>query len=294
LDNEGSAHKWLLHAAQLVRKRAWSSGHPTQAAESHAHVYTTGKPNHHPDVSQMQSGLHKEHAPLPERSEGCSSASTGEASTGAQPDAVSAPLPVGSTGGRLGGAGVLQGLAAGSHSSAIEGGDIMRRVMPLGPSGRMAVWGGRTCIMGILNVTPDSFSDGGRFTDGGSMASHTSDGGRFTDGGSMASHKSTSGVRSRSSGATSDAGSNDMDAQAYLSSSSGSSSSNSNSYGSSLKQEPLAVTSSHVNVALAVAAAHEMVSQGADIIDVGGQSTRPGAKAVSTMEELARVIPVIR
>lgn len=37
----------------------------------------------------------------------------------------------------------------------------------------------------------------------------------------------------------------------------------------------------------------EMISQGADIIDVGGESTRPGAAQVSVEEELRRVIPVI-
>jgi dihydropteroate synthase len=42
-----------------------------------------------------------------------------------------------------------------------------------------------------------------------------------------------------------------------------------------------------------VAHAMAMVEQGADIIDVGGESTRPGAKAVSVQEEMDRVIPVI-
>src|SRR2546428_11732782 len=65
--------------------------------------------------------------------------------------------------------------------------------------------------MGILNVTPDSFSDGGKFTD----------------------------------------------------------------------------------IERAVAHAREMTSTGADIIDVGGESTRPGALAVSVDEELRRVLPVI-
>ncbi len=37
----------------------------------------------------------------------------------------------------------------------------------------------------------------------------------------------------------------------------------------------------------------EMISQGADIIDVGGESTRPGAVQISVVEELQRVIPVI-
>ncbi len=72
--------------------------------------------------------------------------------------------------------------------------------------------GARTHIMGILNVTPDSFSDGGLYAD---------------------------------------------------------------------KEE-------------AVRRAIEMESQGADIIDVGGESTRPAAKAVSAEEECERVIPVIK
>ncbi|GAA1608305.1 dihydropteroate synthase [Nonomuraea sp. NPDC048882] len=38
----------------------------------------------------------------------------------------------------------------------------------------------------------------------------------------------------------------------------------------------------------------ELVREGADIVDVGGESTRPGAARVSLEEELARVVPVIR
>lgn len=71
---------------------------------------------------------------------------------------------------------------------------------------------GRTAVMGILNVTPDSFSDGGRY-----------------------------------SGADA-----------------------------------------------AVARGVEMFRQGADMVDVGGESTRPGAGPVSAAEELERVLPVIR
>ena len=71
---------------------------------------------------------------------------------------------------------------------------------------------GRTAVMGILNVTPDSFSDGGRYPD----------------------------------------------------------------------------------VESAVARGVEMADQGAGIVDVGGESTRPGAAAVSAAEELDRVLPVIR
>ncbi len=69
----------------------------------------------------------------------------------------------------------------------------------------------RPCVMGILNVTPDSFSDGGRFA------------GR----------------------------------------------------GDALRQ------------------AERMAEEGADLIDVGGESTRPGAEEISADEEVARVIPVI-
>jgi dihydropteroate synthase len=43
----------------------------------------------------------------------------------------------------------------------------------------------------------------------------------------------------------------------------------------------------------AVTRARQMVAEGADIVDVGGESTRPGADPVSVDEELRRVIPVI-
>src|SRR3979409_1471258 len=43
----------------------------------------------------------------------------------------------------------------------------------------------------------------------------------------------------------------------------------------------------------AVEQGRRMATEGAQIIDVGGESTRPGAEAVSADEELARVIPVI-
>lgn len=51
--------------------------------------------------------------------------------------------------------------------------------------------------------------------------------------------------------------------------------------------------SSYPSVQAAVSAAEMMVADGADMIDIGGESTRPDAKPVSTEEELRRVIPVI-
>jgi len=45
---------------------------------------------------------------------------------------------------------------------------------------------------------------------------------------------------------------------------------------------------SHLQYAL------DLIGQGADIIDIGGESTRPGARPVALHEELRRVIPVIK
>lgn len=71
--------------------------------------------------------------------------------------------------------------------------------------------GKRTLVMGILNVTPDSFSDGGRY----------------------------------------------------------------------------------ISIEAALTHARQMIDEGADILDIGGESTRPGATEVSQEEEIARVVPVI-
>lgn len=43
----------------------------------------------------------------------------------------------------------------------------------------------------------------------------------------------------------------------------------------------------------AVAHARQLVEEGADLLDIGGESTRPGAQAVSEEEEIQRVVPVI-
>lgn len=49
----------------------------------------------------------------------------------------------------------------------------------------------------------------------------------------------------------------------------------------------------YVNVESAVRHAREMVLAGADLIDIGGESTRPGADPVSLDEELSRILPVV-
>jgi dihydropteroate synthase len=78
--------------------------------------------------------------------------------------------------------------------------------------GQSLIWGERTYLVGVLNVTPDSFSDGGQF----------------------------------------------------------------NTLNAALRQ------------------AYFLIESGADVLDIGGQSTRPQAEDVSLEEELRRVIPVIQ
>ena len=93
---------------------------------------------------------------------------------------------------------------------------------------RTFTWGSRTYVMGILNVTPDSFSGDGLL----------------------------SGTPGDADGRT----------------------------GGAAGESP---------VERAVALARRMVEEGADILDVGGESSRPGHTEVSEQEELARVIPVV-
>ena len=113
----------------------------------------------------------------------------------------------------------------------------MRRVTPLARGGRLLSWGRKTHVMGILNATPDSFSDGGRLFGG--------------EGAAVGSGEVTYGAVSSEDSA-----------------------------------------SSGLDVALGIA--RGMVRDGADILDVGGQSTRPGSTRVPEQEEAARVVPLIR
>lgn len=50
----------------------------------------------------------------------------------------------------------------------------------------------------------------------------------------------------------------------------------------------------HFDARAAIDAGHAMLEAGADILDVGGESTRPGATAITAEEEIARVIPVVQ
>ena len=51
--------------------------------------------------------------------------------------------------------------------------------------------------------------------------------------------------------------------------------------------------SARLDLDLALTRAREMVDAGAAIVDIGGESTRPGAAAVSPGEEMDRVLPVV-
>lgn len=50
----------------------------------------------------------------------------------------------------------------------------------------------------------------------------------------------------------------------------------------------------HASTQAALHHCEELIRQGADILDIGGESTRPGSPAVSLEDELARVVPVVR
>jgi dihydropteroate synthase len=50
----------------------------------------------------------------------------------------------------------------------------------------------------------------------------------------------------------------------------------------------------HTSGAAALHRAEEMLAQGADMIDVGGESTRPGAQPVTSHDEIGRVVPVLK
>ena len=49
----------------------------------------------------------------------------------------------------------------------------------------------------------------------------------------------------------------------------------------------------HLDSVAAIVAGRQMMEQGADVVDIGGESTRPGAEAVPAIEEIRRVLPVV-
>src|SRR5262245_8761150 len=49
----------------------------------------------------------------------------------------------------------------------------------------------------------------------------------------------------------------------------------------------------YINQESAIARAKEIEQEGADIIDIGGESSRPGSESISEEEEIRRVLPVI-
>jgi dihydropteroate synthase len=57
---------------------------------------------------------------------------------------------------------------------------------------------------------------------------------------------------------------------------------------------PDSISNAQPCASAAIALAEQLVAEGADILDVGGESTRPGAAPVSAETELARVLPVIQ
>jgi len=50
----------------------------------------------------------------------------------------------------------------------------------------------------------------------------------------------------------------------------------------------------HADAASATARGLEMLDEGADLVDIGGESTRPGAQPVDAEEEMRRVIPAMK
>ena len=52
-------------------------------------------------------------------------------------------------------------------------------------------------------------------------------------------------------------------------------------------------TSTQFGTDVAIAHAKALIAEGADMLDIGGESTRPGAEPVSAADELKRVLPVI-
>lgn len=138
----------------------------------------------------------------------------------------------------------LSGGAGGSGSGASSCWPVLP--LPHGLGGWRAQ-AERPRIMAVLNVTPDSFSDGGRLMAAAKKGKEAS----AESGGGSSRQKSSGGADSEDSDPPTD-------------------------------------------VPAVLAAARLAVSRGADLLDVGGQSTRPGAKKVSEELEARRVVSAVR
>jgi dihydropteroate synthase len=165
------------------------------------------------------------------------------------------------------------------------------------------IWelGHSTHICGILNITPDSFSDGGSHMAGAAAAGTQHHASPTVHSQAVYApppplqpqeqqdeqqQQESPAEQLAAEAAGDDSSSSIADSAAAAAGSNGSSSSSS---------YPAIVTGNpDVDVAGAVEAARAMARAGAQIIDVGGQSTRPGSQRLSAEHELARVLPVIR
>ena len=124
---------------------------------------------------------------------------------------------------------------------------------------RTFAWGERTYVMGILNATPDSFSGDGLFA-------------------AAARGTAGAGVEAATGAATG------VPTTAHDRPATGT---------PATAHDRPATGAPSPPVELALSLARRMIEEGADLLDVGGESTRPGHRPVETDEELRRVIPVI-
>uniref|UniRef100_A0A383VLV9 Pterin-binding domain-containing protein n=1 Tax=Tetradesmus obliquus TaxID=3088 RepID=A0A383VLV9_TETOB len=203
-------------------------------------------------------------------------------------------------------ASVLEKLLQAVQQWEAEGGEAqvgqpgLCRVLPI----HRQIWelGHSTHICGILNITPDSFSDGGSHMPGAAAAAAAAQGHSSPTVHSQAVYappalppqqEEQQQDQQQQQAAETDTAAAAVDGSSSATNSATSlegtnSSSSSSSYPASVVGNP------DVNVAGAVEAARAMARAGAQIIDVGGQSTRPGSQRLGPEEETARVVPVIR
>eukprot|EP00878_Enallax_costatus_P022931 GHUV01024370.1.p1 GENE.GHUV01024370.1~~GHUV01024370.1.p1 ORF type:complete len:496 (+),score=157.98 GHUV01024370.1:1189-2676(+) len=170
------------------------------------------------------------------------------------------------------------------------------RVMPI----HRQIWelGHSTHICGILNVTPDSFSDGGKHVATAGTAApvqqtqqqelQQQQQGVVTAADDKQQQQPPSEQQQAASSSNSTAQPGIPTAAAEQPGQPQPQSAPSTAYPASVRG------SINVDVSAAVDSARAMARAGAQLIDVGGQSTRPGSARLTVEQELSRVIPVIR